>query len=515
MYRVLLVDDEPFARMGLRATFDWEGNGFRLVGEASNGKNALPWIERNEVDILITDIAMPVMDGLELIRTARERCPQMKFILLSRHSDFAYVREGMRMGASDYLLKPTLEPADLKEVLAKVVDQITEDRKINELYAKQELSGKRLELEKAFAKLLVGEPAPLPWNEELPWLKDGYRIILCLLDGAGHLRSEDGGVFMEIMIEEAQESFYGMAEDGIAFRGGADQLVLVVPEPPVWEEYLKSVLTCFHAALKARGFSFTLGISGKYQGIERFKQAITEGRHAVKRRFYEGPGGIYPYMTDCGGAAGIEESKLLLSRFKASLRDAEKEQALRDLEGLFRRWSSHRPAPLQVKREAQEPLTLFHLLKDNRTVPIEQIEALRYIETVEEVKGWIRAAFEALWKPEEETEEESGFHRRIVGRAIDYLKHHYTQNISLQEVADHVAMSKNYFSELFKKDTGQNFIDYLIRLRLKRACELLRTTTLKVYEVAEMSGFNDVKYFGKVFKKVMRMSPAEYREKAE
>ncbi|UUZ86157.1 response regulator [Paenibacillus sp. P26] len=166
MYRVLLVDDEPFARMGLRATFDWEGNGFRLVGEASNGKNAAPWIERNEVDILITDIAMPVMDGLELIRTARERCPQMKFILLSCHSDFAYVREGMRMGASDYLLKPTLEPADLKEVLAKVVDQITEDRKINELYAKQELSGKRLELEKAFAKLLVGEPAPLPWNEE-------------------------------------------------------------------------------------------------------------------------------------------------------------------------------------------------------------------------------------------------------------------------------------------------------------------------------------------------------------
>jgi two-component system response regulator YesN len=147
---------------------------------------------------------------------------------------------------------------------------------------------------------------------------------------------------------------------------------------------------------------------------------------------------------------------------------------------------------------------------------IEQIGLLRQIKSVEGIRNLIRTNFESLWAAANvEMEEENRFHQRIVQKAMEFINANYTKVVSLQDVAEHVSISKNYMSELFKKVTGQNFIDYLIQLRLNRAKELLKTSTLKIYEVAEISGFNDVKYFSKLFKKIENMSPAEYRETGE
>lgn len=509
MYRVLLVDDEAFARIGLRATFDWEGNGFVLIGEAANGKSAMKWIERGEVDILITDIAMPVMDGLELMRAVRESRPLIKIVLLSCHSDFAFVREGIRMGASDYLLKPTLEPADLKEVLDKVKLQIEEDRKISEMYAQQELSERRAELEKTFARLLTGEGEASSEAAGHPWIAGGYRAVVCLLDGASALLSEEGGIYAEMVIEEAQDSFYEWSREGVAFRGHADQLIAVMPVRDENDSAFIERIEAYRDLLEGRGFSFTLGVSGMHAGHGQVKQAIREGREAAQLRFYRGPGGIRRYRPGWRPVAGkTEEAAGLRERLRRAVEDLNREDAAACLDGLMRHWTEHDRTPAEVKREAQDVLALFH---SGRTVPLECIEALRKMESADEVQGLVRSAFAELWSTEEK-EDERGLHRRIVSMAMEYMKANYSRNISLQDVANHVAISKNYFSELFRKTTGQTFIDYLIRLRLSRASELLRTTTLKIYEIAEMSGFNDVKYFSKVFKKVMKVSPADYRE---
>ncbi|GAE08262.1 response regulator [Paenibacillus sp. JCM 10914] len=133
MYRVLLVDDESMARTGLRETFDWEKHGYRLVGEASNGSKAMKWIISGEVDILITDIAMPVMNGLELTRRTKELCPWVKVLLLSCHSDFEFVREGIRLGASDYILKPTLDSDALRHVLDQMRQRLEEERETQKI----------------------------------------------------------------------------------------------------------------------------------------------------------------------------------------------------------------------------------------------------------------------------------------------------------------------------------------------------------------------------------------------
>ncbi|WP_426453062.1 response regulator transcription factor [Paenibacillus sp. S-38] len=513
MYRVLLVDDEPLARMGLRETFDWEGNGYRVVGEASNGRSALPWIERGEVDILITDIAMPVMDGMELMRVARERCPSLKIILLSCHSDFAYVREGIRMGATDYLLKPTMQPSDLKEVLDKARSQAEEERRIRDLMEHRKLAQRREELEKAFARLLMGEETAESTAPELHWLEAGYRAVVAELDGAAKLRSEEGGIYTEILMEELQESFYEeYGGEGIALRVGAEQLILVLR--------CTEGLQRLQAKAAERGSSMTLGVSGQAAGAAGFRRAVREGREASRLRFYEGPGALREYRGEPAGAGAArarEAQEKLLTALEGQIAGGRAEEASRLLDELADQWRRHRPSPAEVKRQARDLLASMRLPADAGGEAAERLDALRAMESLEEVRCLLHGALHSLERADARPagSEDAGLHRRIVTQALHYLGSNYTRNISLQDVADHVAVSRNYFSELFKKVTGQNFIDHLIHLRLEHACSLLRTTTLRVYEVAELSGFNDVKYFSKAFKKVMRVSPADYREKGQ
>ena len=176
MYRVLLVDDEAIARTGLRSTFDWEKYGYRLVGEASNGQRAMKWIVNGDLDILITDIAMPVMDGLELTRRTKELCPWVKVLLLSCHSDFEFVREGIRLGASDYIL------ADAgRGLLGAVLDhmrlKLEEEKQMQRILTEHEQQ-QRLNKKKAAGKMLFqalsGEPEALAkleaWNHNGPYL---------------------------------------------------------------------------------------------------------------------------------------------------------------------------------------------------------------------------------------------------------------------------------------------------------------------------------------------------------
>ncbi|AEI41013.1 response regulator [Paenibacillus mucilaginosus] len=515
MYRVLLVDDEPLARMGLRETFDWEGSGYRVVGEASNGRSALPWIERGEVDILITDIAMPVMDGMELMRQVRESFPSVKIILLSCHSDFAYVREGIRMGATDYLLKPTMQPTDLKEVLDKARSQAEEERRIRDLVEHREQVRRREELEKAFARLLLGEGTEESAAVEPPWLASGYRAVVAELDGAARLRSEEGGIYTEILMEELQESFYEeYGGEGIALRVGAEQLILVLKSTDGLER--------LQAKAAERGCTLTLGVSGPAAGAVDFRRAVREGREAARLRFYEGPGAVRPYRAEPGGGGAPqsgrgakEPQEALLAALEAQTAGGRAEEAASLLDELAALWSEQRPSPAEVKRQARGLLAALRRPADAGSEAAERIEALQGMESLEEVRLLLQEALRSLQEPGEPAAvpEDAGLHRRIVSQALQYLGANYTRNISLQDVADHVAVSRNYFSELFKKVTGQNFIDHLIHLRLEHACGLLRTTTLRVYEVAELSGFNDVKYFSKAFKKVMKVSPADYREK--
>jgi two-component system response regulator YesN len=513
MFRVLLVDDEAMARKGLRATFDWEGCGFKVVGEASNGQKAMPWIEKQDVDILITDIAMPIMDGLELTRLTREKCPWVKVVLLSCHSDFDYVREGIRLGASDYLLKPTLELEELQKILEKIKQQIINEKEQLDLMQEHRDQDKRMQLEKIIIKWVAGEMLP---GEpiSLAWLTEGYRVIVTSFDVqySCDQRKEEG--LLGIIIQDAQNLFYKEFRQGIAFRMCADQLVLILPCSPT--ETIQShceKIEMYRDRMKHQGFVFTMGMSNVNVDLIHLRQAYLEAKKAMRLRFYHGPGGLYivppsPPPSSIGSNYFAEA----ILQLKKLIMEGNNDAAGHCLKGLLRQWTYEYKTPEEVLNEAKEIIWLFYICKEGSIRAIEQIEMLNQATSASEICSILWDNFESLWNIfHTEIEGDHSFHQRIVHAALEFIDAHYTEMISLQDIADHVSISKNYFSELFKKVTGENFIDYLIHLRVNHAKQLLNSTTLKIYEVAQMSGFNDVKYFSKLFKKIVHMSPADFR----
>lgn len=509
MYRVLLVDDESIARDGLRSTFDWKGNGFELVGEASNGRKAMKWIEAGAIDILITDIAMPVMNGLELTRETLRLCPWVKVLLLSCHSDFEYVREGIHLGASDYLLKPTLEPGNLKEVLNKMKLQVIKEKENLELYDKvneQRLRKSRNQLEKIASDMLSrDENTSVSLN--IPWLHEGYSIVVCLPDYMSEIRNKRERGLLELALH-AQDLFYEAVEQGIAFMRSSEELILLLPNQRGKEAYLIRYLEKFSHNLRDNGYSFTMGVSPICNDRKQISDACKEARNAAWLRFYHGPGGIHALSA----VNDKPDHKDVFAKTKNNLKECIgagfKEKAVQHLEAIFNTWTCDQKDPIQVLQEAREIVSLFYLCKEDNVCVVEQMEALRSIENKEEVLQILRLNFDKLWYTQKLDET---LHRRTVNEAIIYINDHFTEMITLQDVADLVKVSKNYFSELFKRETGLNFIDYIIQQRVKRAKELLQTTRLNVYEVAEKSGFNDVKYFSKLFKKLVGMSPKQYQ----
>ena len=505
MCRVLLVDDEAMARAGLRDTFDWEGNGYRLVGEAANGLKALKWIESKEVDILITDIAMPVMDGLELTRKTRQLCPWVKVLLLSCHSDFEYVREGIRLGASDYILKPTLDAGTLKQALDRMQQMLEEEKQLQMMMDQHRANSREISKRKAesiFLKALHGDRDSAAQLLELRCAED-YQVAVC-----------------EFIDENRQQ---GWTEPFIAFRQAlyerADEAVIVQIRSGCAAVWLPSgsghaffgTGNILPSGLK---IAVKTGLSSTYDSGSQMTEAFEDAEACLDACFFFGQGHIVR-ADQLPWASSPASEQECVSRTFLALRAALSVMDLRRCEELVRqlaaRWKLGKLARQDVLREAEEVLGQIIFYGKGGLTGMPQIGDLAGLPYVDDVISRVEEGLEHLRSGHDAASPESTLHQRTVHRAIQYIHEHYMESITLQEVADHVSVSRNYFSELFKRETGRNFIDFVIDLRINRAKELLAATSLRVYEVAEQAGFNDVKYFSKLFKKIVGMTPAEYQ----
>lgn len=504
MCRVLLVDDEAIARVGLRSTFAWESHGYQLVGEASNGLKAMPWIQNGEVDILITDIAMPVMNGLELTRRTRQLCPWVKVLLLSCHSDFEYVREGIRLGASDYILKPTLDSDSLKTVLDEMRKKMEEEKQLRlilEQHKNHERSMQLKAAENAFSKVLsgdleVGQLLRIPHNQE------SFRIALYKLeaDSIGKdLLQEDE--LLELA-DTLKQHIYDTVPASLAVRLRPDLLVVWLPAEHTAPSKLKVQFSS----------SYSVGISSEFENIRDVSLALKEAKRSLDSCFFNGPGCLmHAEDLPSGKQTSPVSYSTEISGLRTSLSMGHIPKAEGHVQRIMRRWGITYLCREEVLREAEEILSLLALYSPWGDSTLENIKQLGRLNYADEVISHVMHGFHCIREGPQLQVPDSTLHERLVLQAVQYIKAHYTETISLQQAADHVNVSRNYFSEIFKRVTEQNFIDFVIDMRVKRAKELLLGSSLKVYEVAEQSGFNDVKYFSKQFKKIVGMTPSEFQ----
>lgn len=512
MYKVMVVDDEPIIRTGIRACLDWQALGLEMVGEYANGEEAYRAMTSVRPDILITDIKMPLMDGIELTGKAMALIPTIKVVFVSSYNDFEFVREGIRLGAVDYILKPTLEPSQLEALMKRCMEMLDREKEQSRhllLAERQAEEAKRRTWERETKRLLLGEAETSPSGDLPDWMTGPVLYACILLDDCHEYDETNGFMHKTIVLEELRDALYARLAPCVALVADQSELFLMLPQT---EDAVSRLETFKRQAEKRSGLSLTIGV---HSGInsrgadvplaERFRLA----RRAGARRFFSGTGLLHVCEKEPGKAS--EEAPEELPSLPPD-RPADAQGVRRLLESRLALWRSGRYGEEAVKADACRILTALGRGRMDEWVQLYGMDRLHRAETV----GQLHAALLQLaeeWMEKPAVPADSGISSAIE-QAVRYIHAHYTDELTLQEVADQVHISKNYFSHLFKKQTGRNFIDYLIHLRIEHARTLLADTDLRVYEVAERSGFRDVKYFSKLFRRLTGATPQEYRANA-
>lgn len=383
--KVFLVEDEIIMREGIRNNIDWEKEGFEFAGEASDGELAYPLIQDSKPDILITDIRMPFMDGLELSRRVKKEMPDIKIIVLSGYDEFEYAREGIRIGITEYLLKP-IDGNKLLEAVKRVAQLILSEREsqMESKPGQEQDSGKSSQAEE---------------------------------EGAAVQRSPGG-----------QETELGILEVGKLDRRVAERFL---------KTGLKSEVTNF-----VDDYFSSFGVNNIQSLL--FRQYVTTDMYFTAVSMLEG--------------LGYENGEL--AKHCGEIRDINK-----------------------------------------------------VLSSVESNKEYLKKILSTAIDLREVVSQKK--YHSILEEAKSYIEQHYDDvNISLNSVAASVNLSPNHFSSIFSQEMGKTFVEYLTFVRMEKAKELLRTSSLKSAEIAYAVGYKDAHYFSYLFKKNQDCTPKEYRQRA-
>jgi two-component system response regulator YesN len=528
MYSVLLVDDEKLELDTLQYYFRTESINIHIAGTAKNGQDALIKIEQLKPDIILTDVRMPIMDGLELAKQVRERYPQIKLVFLSGFDEFAYIKAALMLEAVGYLLKP-VDPIELQTVMNKVIAKF-EAEQINatSAIALQENLLKKLLIESQEenqSKLIQQMNQIQPGFNESKWgfglvSIDDYRLQLNEThDNESEQKSfallrelKDligvGHVFL------MKEGYYG-----ILLPASALVNVSQLDEHYVLEKLEMSFNTIHEKLGIALNFPVTLGFSNRLSEAAKLHLLFHEANLAIESRFYKGSGHLITYFkedkveTDTAISLdnqAVFENLLLLHIDKVEMRlhsflehattiKMKKEHLIQLLTGLIDTiWvqlHKHQPDILAEIGSKNEAWRLLHQLD---TISSFQMHLSRLFR---EIDHYLRIKLL------------TDKNARLVSQVISILEVQYGEAWTVEDLAKKVFLSPSYLSGLFKERTGQTLIEYTTKIRMEKAAELLHDPSLKVHEIARQVGYESTSYFCSIFQKHNSVSPNDFRKR--
>lgn len=524
MYKLLIVDDEPLVRMGLKAAVDWEGNGYEVVGEAASGSQALAYVENLHPHIVITDIRMPGMDGIELIRQVRERQLGTKFIVLSNYDDFHLVKEALKCGASDYFLKVTMETDKLLESLAAVCGQIdaeAESRK-DRLMMSSTLHDHKAQIKsRYFYQLIHGK------MDEEGIARFVQESRLKLFDPQGTLfvvRVDNSRAVVDGRFQGDEELFvYTLAsilEEIVAkfgpsevFEHDTSTYVLILSGNHAGKRHIaEQIQGLLQQYLNlASGTIYNLSFAS-YSDLKRLLKSIPA---FAEHFFYAEQGTIWdgkelPEISDEAWDLYVETKKELA----LGARHCQDEQTAEAFADWHRRVRERRIRPKLVRELTRQLLIAVQdempMLENSWQTHMTALDdELKRADHIDPLMRTAEAYRRELLMQSVRNAQVS---RSEILKAKHYMEAHSDRKLTLDEVAKRVNMNKSYFCRLFKEQTGENFKDYLLRLKMERATTLIRQTDKKISEIALDLGYGDIFYFNRVYKKFIGSAPTEIRK---
>jgi two-component system, response regulator YesN len=538
MIKVLIVDDEEWIRLGLREQVDWSMLGLEITGEAQNGAVALELIEKEQPQIVITDIRMPKVDGLTLMENIHNSYPNILIIVISGYSEFEYARKAISFSAFDYILKP-IEEAELERILVKAVQKLKENasRESAVISLKAELnSSSRLLRDRLLTNLVTGNESDC--IEASRYVKEtcgGFRwprMVVMAFKPANFEKITEviyekdaqlaGFALMNVIGE-----LLGGNEASVLFRNDSRRNELILIRGFNTDEYRSIVEETYElcediitTVRKYIGFELYIGIGGEFTNLKDAPRSYAQAVEAA------GNAGLLPdariiHIDEVSSRNEYfiypdDKEKALLYYIESGY----KIQAADLIDGLFRKMEESRTAiPQSIRSTVLElALGIGKMLK-NYNCFLEELLQERNIPdrimnglfTSTELKQWFLAA--AMKALDEIAAHKKTGTKKMVDVIAEYMDGHYGAEVNLNTVSEHFFINPAYLSRIFKSTMGRNFNDYLSKRRMEAAVELLKQENLRMADISEMVGYENVNYFLKKFKEYFSCTPTEYRKK--
>lgn len=523
VYGVLIAEDELLVRLGIQNSINWSKYDMQVVGSAQDGQIAWDIFQEKKPEIVITDLKMPVLDGMELISRIRGRGASTKIVILTCVEEFETARKAISLGVQNYIPKLTMSVGDIETVLDKLKGQL--DKESDHEPAVPQV-GEDIVKERLLKGFLFHE---LFTKEQFCENVKKYKLrltqkalLLCIMeiDHSDRLKNPDQGqnsnenavipsitnIANNLLVSlPTGEVFYNDHGQYIIITNLGDGAAGIAAVKEICEKIGETVKMYF-------GFSVIFSCSGTYDDYAKLPQMYREATRTMGKKYYLGEAGFLdesmdiekPYFQKIGET--IE--RISTGKSMAIFRSEQYENIERALNAavLSPDQVTHLLCQL-LQWISYTMMTCFAMdLSETSAIYMHQLENC---ETLDDCITAINAFCNKL---EDVLLSKDAFSYNI-SKAIRYIQSNYNNELTLGEVAKFVNMSPGYFSSAFKKETKHSFIEYLNLARVERAKKLLLGTEFKSYEIADKVGFSDNTYFCKVFKKVSGISPIEYREK--
>ncbi|MGQ4668482.1 response regulator [Metabacillus halosaccharovorans] len=509
--KMLIVDDEPIISQGLRMTIPWDSHGIEVIGEASDGKHALEILEKQKVDIVLTDVRMPEMDGIKLAKTIYEQMPHIRVIIISGYDDFHYAREAIRFRVKDYLLKPV----DIEELVSKVSKLAEEINYEREVLVKVEEE----QMQEYVEKLLFNPQFKLDTNQ----LFTGLHFCVIVSQLEEHLILQE--TYNNFQLDKIREDWNKLIHHAVHahpyralsfFTHPNILMTLLFSEHDCTENDVKKFLNNILSSWK-EPTTLSFGVSNMFADIQHIKGEYEHACEALLKRDNKN-GRIHLYSLLQENNVKKKYSKINYLSIYETIFRRDSQQLSIEVDQLFDHMEEGDYNLVEIVEVCHElNNSIQHRLNEiltpasleNQFFRVKHTLDLHYYNSAESIKKLMLTDLE-MWM-DLLMKESTGKKSWSVEKAEEYILENFHRDLKASEVANEIHITPNYFSMIFKKELGVSFNDYLNDLRIEKAKQLLSETSDRIFEIAKEVGYKEYKYFVQVFRKKTGMTPTDYR----
>ena len=524
LYRVLLVDDEEDIREGISRKMDWLGLGFSLVGEAANGQDALELAESLRPDVILTDIKMPFMDGLELCRILTDRLPAARFVVFSGFDAFEYAKQAIQMNVVEYILKP-IDADELSAVLRRLKDQLDRERAERrnvELLRSRYTENLPVLRELFYANLLDGHIEPGTERERAARLDIDLQGEEWAV-GLAYIGSDRRDALSTLSVQKLLEESLTADRCRLTLYNDWVAVIVSLTESFTIYDLIRVLDRVCTLAASYLGLTLTVGVGAPCKELSGMARSAAEARTALEYRSMVGRGQVI-YIGDLepDGSQVLTFEEADERTLTAAVRLGSEQEVRDAAAALAGKIREANPSAGQYNLFLMELVT--HLMKMTRRsgVGVEEVFGTGFslpiqdsaLPSLEELEDWCAERYLRLRTLIRRRQTDSA--GQTVETAKEYIRQHYAESdLSVEKLCAYLHLSSTYFSTLFKRETGTSFTAYVTTVRMEVAAEAIRGTEEKTYLIAQRCGYEDPNYFSYVFKRHFGVTPTKYRSEGK